>query len=266
MSVSMRDIYEETGEDVEEGEEVIEEDDDVVKDEVEVEEEPDETEQPETETDTKSDETEETPNAEHAKIGKTFAENWARDPSGTLQALLGVMSEQERTAFLSSLNAPATSEPPTEPEKTYDIQSDVEALFMQERADYKKTVAELPKLAQSLQGLQAEVSHRDGFLHDVLVQTAIQAEVIATLAEALGLELPPLDKKAIEESLRDGKTTYTEAAQKHYKPALQKAKTTAKQAQKARPTTPRNASNAVPDLGGAKSMTEIFKALSGRSN
>lgn len=198
--------------------------------------------------------------SEKARQWDNFAQHFSQNPAQMISTLYKNMSAEEQAQFLAATGAKADA-PEAEPEVEYEPQSDIESLYLKERKQYaadRKALADIPKFAQTV---HEEFSVRDQFINDVSISNAILEHKLNAVLELLDAKLPDADLSAIQKALLSGKTTYSDAVAKHYKPALEKAVKVEKQAKKVRPRTPANTSNSSVDLSREKDMVKLFRLI-----
>ena len=201
----------------------------------------------------------ETPDFESkAQEYDAWTERWNRDPAGFMSIYYNAMTDVQKAAFVAQNGfAPGTA---PEAEPVYEAQSEIEALYLNERKQTqtdRKVLAELPGFAKNV---EAQFGDHNRFIHDVSIQGAVHDAKLDFILDFLDQKLPDFDRAAVDKALSTGKVTYADAVKKHYTPTLKKAVVVAKQTAKARPTTPANASNSSRNLSDVKSMVEIFRA------
>lgn len=203
--------------------------------------------------------------AEKAAYWDRFSDLIDKSPETLIEWAIGKMGDGQKDALLKSLNAAPVVQaqlPDIDPQ-TYEAQSDLEAALLPRMQDVKS----IPAMRQEIQQLKASLASAGQAevrsLHEPIGLSLVHGEIalsmIGAIAEAMGLDLPMPDLKAISDALQDGRTTHKSAVAKVVGNLYKQKAAEHKQARAERPKTPGNSSTRQPAIKPGMSMAEIMR-------
>jgi hypothetical protein len=186
-----------------------------------------------------------------------FDEALQERPGELIQHIFADMDVRDRAALLKSLGA----ETPLDnfDIMSYEPQGDMEAALALRWPDIEaipQVNSEVRQLANSLGADQGKLEPHIG---EANVSAQIALAKIDAIVEALGLDLPEPDIKAIQAALKDGRSTYRSAVRGavNYGKSIEAAK----QVRMERPRTPGTSSRVPDTFKPGTSMVEIARRL-----